>query len=126
MRANIREAILCIASACDVRINNYMDTQAFISKSEAKKIVSDKNFSFGQRYFDLLPTAICGQSLSSFNVEVSSDVESCYQQRNRLIHKGDLIAPLIDMRLTDRFRIVTQWRLSAEKALVWVDSLPVR
>lgn len=122
--ASLREAILCIASACDVRINLYREAQGMISKAKAKQIVNSPGHSFADKYFDLLPKATCGQSLSIFDGQAFSDVENCYQQRNELIHGGDFLEPLKDMSVTERLREVSRWRLSAEKALAWVDSLP--
>jgi hypothetical protein len=122
--ADIREAILSIASACDVRVNDYMKIQTIIAKPKAEHIIKKSGASFAERYFDLLPSAICGQSLSTYNARIFADVQSCYRQRNSLIHAGDLLDPLVDMGIADRLRTVSQWRLSAESALAWVDSLP--
>lgn len=122
--ADIREAILSIASACDVRINDYMKAQTVLTKSKIKQITNQSGVSFSERYFHLLPLAICGQSLAAYDVQIFTDVQSCYRQRNSLIHAGDLLDPLVDMGIADRLRTVSQWRLSAEGALAWVDSLP--
>jgi hypothetical protein len=122
--AGIREAILSIASACDVRINQYVETQTIISRAAADKIIKSPGASFAKRYFDLLPSATCGQSMNAYNAQVFEDIQSCYRQRNGLIHGGDLPDPLADMGIADRLRVVSRWRLSAEKALAWVDSLP--
>lgn len=122
--AGIREAILSIASACDVRANDYIKLQTRIAKSKAEQIVKQPGASFAKRYFDLLPLATCGQSLSTYDAQIFADVQSCYRQRNNLIHAGDLLDPLVDMGTADRLRMVSQWRLSAESALAWVDSLP--
>jgi hypothetical protein len=122
--ADVREAILCIASACDVRINQYIQSQTIIPKAQVKRIINEKSRSFAERYFDLLPSATCGQSLNSYDNLVFTDVQSCYQQRNHLIHAGDLLHPLVGMGIADRLRAASRWRLSAEKALAWVDSLP--
>lgn len=122
--AGIREAILSIASACDARANDYIKLQTRIAKSKAEQIVKQPGASFAKRYFDLLPLATCGQSLSTYDAQIFADVQSCYRQRNNLIHAGDLLDPLVDMGTADRLRMVSQWRLSAESALAWVDSLP--
>jgi hypothetical protein len=122
--ADIREAILSIASSCDVRANDYMKVQTRIAKSRAEQIIKQPGASFARRYFDLLPLATCGQSLSTYDARIFADVQSCYRQRNNLIHAGDLLDPLVDMGIADRLCTVSQWRLSAESALAWVDSLP--
>ena len=121
---SLREAILCIASACEVGINRYMESQTIVSKAEAKNIVKvQSGVSFAKRYFDFLPQATCDQSLSAFDDQAFLDVERCYQERNALMHEGDYLEPLRNMSVTDRLRMVSRWRNSAEKALTWVDSL---
>lgn len=122
---SLREAILCIASACEVCMTNYLEAQTIISAAKAQAIVKPHaGLSFARRYFDLLPMATCGRSLDAFDPQSSSDVDSCYRVRNGLMHKGDLPEPLRGMSVTDRLRVVSRWRQSAEKALAWADSLP--
>jgi hypothetical protein len=116
--ADIREAILSIASACDVRANDYIRVQTRIAKSKAEQIVKQPGATFAKRYFDLLPLAVCGQSLSAYDIRIFADAQSCYRQRNNLIHAADLLDPLVDMGTAERLRTVSQWRLSAERALV--------
>lgn len=70
-----------------------------------------------------LPLRTCGQSLSGYNAQLFEDVQNCYSQRNCLIHGGELLSPLDGMGIADRLRTVSQWLLSAENAIAWVDSL---
>lgn len=122
--ASIREAVLSIASACEVRITQYAEAQAMISRAAIREMFRQDGGSFARRYFDLLPMATCGQSLSSHDAQAFDDIQACYRQRNGLMHEGDLLDPLKDMNVADRLRTVSRWRLSAERALTWVDSLP--
>jgi hypothetical protein len=123
--ADIREAILSIASACEVRIERYAETQTIITRTEARQITKPSpQLSFAKRHFDLLPSQTCGQSLSAYDTQLFEDVQSCYSQRNRLMHGGELLPPLDGMGIAERLRTVSQWLLSAENAIAWVDSLP--
>ena len=122
--AGIREAVLCIASACEVRITQYAEAQTTLSRTAIREMFRRDGGSFARRYFDLLPQAACGQSLLSHDAQAFADIQDCYLQRNGLMHEGDLLAPLKAMGLAERLRTVSQWRLSAERALTWVDSLP--
>jgi len=123
--AAVREAVLCLASACEVRIRQYAQAQTLISKAAARRVTEQTEPSFAKRYFDLLPAETCGRSLSAFDVQAFEDIQDCYWQRNHLIHTGDLTAPLDGMGTADRLRTVSRWLLSAGRALAWVDSLPV-
>jgi hypothetical protein len=123
---SLREAVLCISSACEVCAKQYMQTQTILSITEAKNIVRPRRgYSFARRYFDLLPQATCGQSLSAFDPQVFADVESCYQERNGLMHEGDYLETLRNMGATERLKTVSRWRDATERALGWVDSLAV-
>jgi hypothetical protein len=121
---DIREAILSIASACEVRINRYAQAQTLISRNAAREITKQSDLPFAKRYFDLLPSRTCGQSLSTFNTQVFEDVQSCYLQRNGLMHGADLSDPLKGIGISARLRTVSRWLFSAEQAMTWVDSLP--
>jgi hypothetical protein len=113
-----------LVDARDALTTADIKVQTRIAKSKAEQIIKQPGASFAKRYFDLLPLATRGQSLSTYDARIFADVQSCYRQRNNLIHAGDLLDPLVDMGIADRLRTVSQWRLSAESALAWVDSLP--
>lgn len=123
MSLRIREAILNIASACDIHAGLYLKNQTLISQTQARN-TTKINGTFAEKYFHELTSAVCSKSLKQDKPEVFSDIEATYEQRNSLIHAGKLRGNYALLGEIQKHHQAMEWLVSAHEALEWLDSLP--
>jgi hypothetical protein len=121
-RLNLREAVLCTASACEMRAGQYLKDQTFKSGNQLNNIGKGKPFA--GRYFHELPTAICQRSLKTEDSGIFDMVQACYNQRNGLAHGGQFRPPFKDASEIDQHHAAYGWTAAARTACSWFDSLP--
>ncbi|TYB98100.1 hypothetical protein FXF53_18415 [Micromonospora sp. WP24] len=123
MSLNIREAILSIASACEVHASQYLKEQSVLSNSQASAAMSGGG-SFANKYFHELPQATCSRSLRDDYGSVFVDIDAVYGQRNGLMHGGSLRGDFAALDEIQQHHEVLRWVGSARKAIGWLDTLP--
>jgi hypothetical protein len=120
---SLREAILFMASACEVRARLFAETQSVASKTRVNNIFSDKSASFATKYFDRLPYEVCARSLRADSPSVFRLIDEAYSERNKLIHTGQLSRQFNDNDQHAKLQQATEWHTSATAAINWMDSL---
>ncbi|MEU4475115.1 hypothetical protein [Micromonospora sp. NPDC023888] len=122
---SIRQAVLSIGSACEVRATTYGENQRRIRQSKVKAAIAPRNgLSFADRYFHHLPHETCGRSLKHENRDAFEKIQAAYNERNKLIHTGKLSAQLAAEQELDQYRAVSLWIAAAEAACRWIGDLP--
>jgi hypothetical protein len=123
---SLREAVLSIASACEIRGELFMEEQLKLSKAAARAITRPHNgLSFGERYFHLLPMAVCSRSFQQDSPDAFADIEACYAERNRLMHAAKFSDAFASLDITVQNSAAYKWVESTKDLLEWMDDLPL-
>jgi hypothetical protein len=123
MTLGLREAILSIATACEVTSQSYIERKDSSSVEAAKSILRRRRLSFAERHYHLVPQELAGRSLMHENRSDFDQLEALYRERNSLMHSGEFSADLSTLPSRDRQRVVFEWMMGAWRATDWLESI---
>ncbi|MCQ4043056.1 hypothetical protein ACFOSC_13495 [Streptantibioticus rubrisoli] len=116
----LREAILAMASACEVAAHTYIATRV---GGGAESYMGSLSGSFAAKYYEQAPSGLSGRSLRSDDPSAFSLIEEMYRERNKLVHTGRTTARLADLDSRERQRTVYAFLGAAGRAVDWITSL---
>ncbi|MET9360096.1 hypothetical protein ACFYMW_00505 [Streptomyces sp. NPDC006692] len=119
----LREAILAMASACEIAAHTYIGTKV---GNRAKRYVNglaSTGGSFAVKYYERAPSDLSSRSLHSDDPTAFSMIEEMYRERNELIHSGRTTARLADLDSRERQRTVYAFLGAAGRAVDWITAL---
>jgi hypothetical protein len=123
MTLGLREAILSIATACEVASRAFVEGHDASAASAARAILRRRQPSFAERHYHLAPQQLVGRSLMRENRADFDQVEAVYKERNGLMHSGTFSSSLAARRSSDRQRVVAEWMMAARRAIDWLDAI---
>jgi hypothetical protein len=92
MLDQLREAIIDLASACEIAATRYIDRKGMDTDPQVERILAAKRqHSFAERNYHLVPTHIDSRSLKTDESDAFEQVEKAYRTRNKLAHTGELV-----------------------------------
>lgn len=120
----LREAILDLASACEVAATTYINNVAGGEAEKYRKRLSGvKGKSFAWKYYKSAPLKYSLQSLEQVDPLAYSQVEDMYRERNTLMHRGQMGEVLGSLPSRDLLRTVHGYLSAAHRAVEWISSL---
>jgi hypothetical protein len=123
MTLGLREAVLSMATACEVASESYVESQDQASASAARAIIKRRQLSFAERHYHLVPQQLAGRSLMQENRADFDQIEAVYKERNSLVHTGAFSLSLATRPSRDRQRVVAEWMMAARRAIDWLDAI---
>lgn len=120
----IREALVAIASACEIASTRYIDKASDKDRSKVDTIESKRN-TFAEKRFHLIPSEVSGRSLQLEDKATYLDIKNAYKARNKVAHEGrayfmaDGTEVLVDVIMCYAFIN------SAKKGIDWINALPI-
>lgn len=123
MTLGLREAVLSMATACEVASQTYIEGQDAASASEAKAILERPRLSFAKRHYHLVPQQLAGRSLMHEHRADFDQIEALYRERNSLVHTGAFSVNLATRPSRDHQRVVAEWMSGARRAIDWLDAI---
>jgi hypothetical protein len=118
----LREALLSLATACEVASNDYLRRHGADSDPVVKRINKSRD-SFAIKRFVRVPQHVSRRSLLADDPGTFHDVECLYRARNAVAHRGSLsfddggIGRRVDLPLA------TSFLASARRAVEWIHHL---
>ena len=118
--AELREAVLALASALEVASNVHLNRSGKRGTPAVEAILKRSGISFAERRFDQLAQILEGRSLKLDAPQTYSDVEIAYRERNDLMHSGEFGAELSSLKGEDKPRRVQELIASGRHAITWL------
>ena len=116
----MREAILDIASACEVAAALYIDAKA---GAGAESYKNQLRGSFATKYYKVAPLNFSARSLEQDDPSAYAQVEDMYRERNSLMHGGQMRQSFMDLSSRERQRTVYGYISAGHRAVEWVTAL---
>ncbi len=119
----IREAILSMASACEVAAHAYIGAKAGTGAKAYEESLKRPSTSFAGKFYERATEHFSTRSLLKDDPSAFSLLEEMYRERNSLIHSGHLTERLADLELRERQRTVYAYLSAAGRAVDWITTL---
>jgi hypothetical protein len=119
----LREAVIAMASACEIASDQYLVASGQSDDPDVKRILKSKNASFAERRFHLLTTRLHGMSLKSLGDETYCDVERLYRARNVAAHRGTIRIEENGAEIKVDETMALTFLASARRAIAWLGEL---
>jgi hypothetical protein len=119
----LQEAIVALATACEVASDHYLDRTGRAGERRVKTILSARNQSFAEKRLDRLPQLLSNRSFRNEHPAEFDDVQRLYRTRNNVAHAGDLsysdagTTTKVDQKLAYSFLV------AARDAVGWLAKL---
>ncbi|WP_143079166.1 hypothetical protein [Streptomyces monashensis] len=116
----LREAILAIASACEVAAKTYISRN---TGSQTASFEKGLQGSFASKFYDQAPSHFSQRSFKQEDPSGFALIEEMYRERNRLIHTGSMTRRLLDVTSRERQRTVYAYLSAGNRAVDWITIL---
>jgi hypothetical protein len=120
-----REAIIDLASACEIAATRYIDRKGMGADPQVERILAAKRqHSFAERNYHLVPTHIDSRSLKTDDSDAFEQVEKAYRTRNKLAHAGELVYREDSGTMVSVTRdVAIKFYEGCKRAVEWIEKL---
>ncbi|MCP2248610.1 hypothetical protein [Lentzea aerocolonigenes] len=118
----LREAVLSMASACELAARLFVDRNGGEQDPRISSVISLRNVTFAERYYEKLPQAVVSKSFKSVDPVSFDLVQEMYRQRNSLMHRGVFKDDFNALFERDRQKLVNSWLAASKEAISWIDA----
>jgi hypothetical protein len=122
-----REAVLALATACEVATSVYARNRMPVPDAELKKLLRSKgpygSMSFAERRFHALPQHLDRRSFRLDHAVEYAAIDVLYGERNQLMHEGTLPDPSAGVTRADLQREYYGYLAAVRASVVWFGRL---
>lgn len=118
----IREAIIALASACEVSSDQYLQRLGKIDDSGVERILS-KRISFAEKRFHRITDYLSGRSLQREIPHVYRRIENLYRTRNKVAHEGRAYFEEGGQTINVDQELTATFLEAAEKTIPWIGGI---
>ncbi len=119
----LREAVVAMATACEVASDQYLDRTGRADDAGVRGILNDRNLSFAEKRLDSLPQLVTNRSFRNEHNTDFQDVQRLYRTRNAVAHSGELRYSEDGTTVKVDQRVAYSLLLAAHEAVDWLQQL---
>jgi hypothetical protein len=119
----VREAIVALATACEVASDHYLERTGRANERSVRAILNASNLSFAEKRLHRVPQLVSNRSFRVEQQREFDDVQRLYRTRNNVAHAGDLSYSEAGATTTIDQKVASGFLVAAHKAVDWLAKL---